>query len=70
MNDLLSIHLALYSENEPHEQVIQLVADQLQLVDQEVSLLGRQAAFEARAILEHATTRLEVWHFDLAELGD
>lgn len=46
MNDLLSIHLALNSENEPHEHVIQLVADQLQLVDHEVILLRVQAALE------------------------
>jgi len=46
-NDLLGSHLALYPQNQPHQHVIQLVANQLQLVDEEVILFREQTVLEA-----------------------
>ena len=70
LNGVLSIHFPLDSEDEPHEQVVDLITNQLELVDQEVVLLRGHSLLQARAILEHSSARLEVRHFYVQELRD
>jgi hypothetical protein len=64
----LSIRFPSDSQNEPHEQVVDLVTDQLKLVNKEKVLIINYAALEASTILEDASTRFHVRHFDLHEL--
>jgi hypothetical protein len=67
LNGVLSIHFTLHSEDEPHEQVVHLVANQLQLIDQKVVFLREDSLLQARAILEHSSAGLEVRDFYVDE---